>query len=362
MLSVSQANVRFDNAPEQLNQAPAGREWTTPIRSLRNAEAIRGIMMRKLGFTLVELLVVIAIIGILVALLLPAVQAARESARRSSCENNCRQLGIALQNYHDTYGQFPPNSEWRDDGPERKGSMLVLLTPYLEERNFHERIDFSGDVVAQIETNAVLREYPLPYLRCPSDNRPDLSDFNKNKPHSMTNYGPSVGAQKTITIASNGATCPYPGNTFNTGPAIHANTRSLNDTSGIFSREGFAASISQILDGTSHTIVMAEVVPDCNFEFYVRTWYGSQPWYIGTSIPINFNTCRDEPPGNDGSTKIDCNSWNNWGTSAGFKSRHPGGACFVFADASVHFISENIDYRNYQRLGCRRDGEALEQF
>src|SRR5690606_18181536 len=106
------------------------------------------------GFTLVELLVVIAIIGILVALLLPAVQAAREAARRMSCGNNLKQLGLALQNYHDTYKVFPPahipfNTAYpttprNETSADNYGpSWMVLILPFMEQQPLHSKIDWS---------------------------------------------------------------------------------------------------------------------------------------------------------------------------------------------------------------------------
>jgi prepilin-type N-terminal cleavage/methylation domain-containing protein len=109
--------------------------------------------MRRSGFTLIELLVVIAIIAVLIALLLPAVQAAREAGRRAQCGNNLKQLGIALQNYHDTLGCFPFGlivlaandplvlSGFTDQGHYR-WSVQAELTPFMEQTAIFNALNF----------------------------------------------------------------------------------------------------------------------------------------------------------------------------------------------------------------------------
>ncbi len=135
------------------------------------------------GFTLVELLVVIAIIGVLIALLLPAIQSAREAARRSQCQNNLRQLGLAIQNHHDTRGAFPPARIGTDLHPSGRDPYAVSwafrLLPYLEQRTIYD--SFVPNERVDSDLNAQAMRTPVSVFYCPTRRSPAADrDFDNN--------------------------------------------------------------------------------------------------------------------------------------------------------------------------------------
>ncbi|MDR3639361.1 MAG: DUF1559 domain-containing protein [Isosphaeraceae bacterium] len=174
------------------------------------------------GFTLIELLVVIAIIAVLIALLLPAVQAAREAARRAQCVNNLKQLGLALANYHDVIGCFPPGASDMVNGCQQY-SALVMILPQMEQTQVFNSYNFallSGACFGNA-TNLTVQRITIAAFLCPSDaDRLTNVDGHENycanfgaKPYrySSTPTGPFVipsfnggaeGVAKMITIAS----------------------------------------------------------------------------------------------------------------------------------------------------------------
>lgn len=332
---------------------------------------------RSKGFTLVELLVVIAIIGVLVALLLPAVQAAREAARRMSCGNNLKQIGLAVHNYIDTYKRIPIGTRDRDpantprrrqwqSGHHRKGTFLVKLLPFMEQGPLFDRLNFSRDVVRQLNSLGFdNRGERIENYICPSDG---TTSGKLTRDRQYYNYAKSLGNQN---MPGRGWCNEYPNNSYATraqgilggnmfdrfnGQTGHGSRHDGARMSGVFSRYAWSAKLADITDGTSNTILVGEILPSCG-DHHRGGWYNPNALWTATTAPINYNTCRHEQiPDN----QRNCNDFRNWMTSQGFKSDHPGGAQFVFCDASTHFLPETIDYTNYQRLGDRRDGETVE--
>ncbi len=147
---------------------------------------------RAAAFTLVELLVVIAIIGILVGLLLPAVQAARESARRTQCLNNLKQIGLAVQLFHDVHKEIVPS---RLDC--NQATWAALLWPYLEQANIARQWGSERSYYFQPAEN---RAVSIPAYLCPTRRTPpqlsvegdDRGDV-AHQPGSLSDYAVSIG-------------------------------------------------------------------------------------------------------------------------------------------------------------------------
>jgi prepilin-type N-terminal cleavage/methylation domain-containing protein/prepilin-type processing-associated H-X9-DG protein len=197
------------------------------------------------GFTLIELLVVIAIIGVLIALLLPAVQAAREAARRAQCVNNLKQIGIAMHNYHDTFGALPFGHGpfgWND------WNAHSLLMPFLEQGNIYNATNFFTEIGGAnpgVPQNTTIQRMQVNVLLCPSDQN------RLTSPYGHINYPACAGSN-----------LQFFGSGFNGmfGWVYNPLSDASGDNKSNAGRTGTSIMFRDVLDGLSNTAAFSEKV------------------------------------------------------------------------------------------------------
>ena len=285
---------------------------------------------KKPGFTLIELLVVIAIIGILIGLLLPAVQSARESSRRSTCTNNLKQIGLAIQIYHDHTNHIPPgyltalDSSGNELGPGWGWGSMLLAD--LEQSALQAQINFGLDIGNA--ANAKPRVTLLPVYICPSDTL--ISPFTVSQTAVDVAYGNYVG------INGNGGVSDFAG---------------TND--GVFLRNAHFR-YADIRDGLSTTLFVGE---RCTRMSYT-TWTGAvtggavpsnlDPEAVEASAALVLSHAGPHMPNNPDVTDADATS-----------SFHVNGVNFVFGDGSVHMINSDISMQVYDAMATRASKDVV---
>jgi len=290
-------------------------------------------MMRR-AFTLIELLVVIAIIAVLIGLLLPAVQKVREASARTSCQNNIRQIGIALQGYHEADGAFPAGVRWTASTPLTYGANWcqsassnfggapwnVSILPNLEQTSLYSMLNVSS-MFSDASFVVPLPNAPfitrLSVYQCPSDPR-------QNEATKMTNY---------LGVQGGGAT-PQCGNS----GCSPANERAFYINGVLF--VGSRVRHTDITDGSTNVFLVGE------------TKYTTSDW----AVSGKFDSCAMVVSLAGAQDQINLYTTTGVHSTHTFGSYHPGGANFVMADGSVRFVNDAIDLNVYRQLATRNDG------
>jgi prepilin-type N-terminal cleavage/methylation domain-containing protein/prepilin-type processing-associated H-X9-DG protein len=373
---------RHGTARETMRPASPPHHALGPAYPCATVDPVRRARRARPGFTLIELLVVISIIGALVALFLPAVQEAREAARRAQCVNNLKQIGLALHNYEQAKGTFPPGSITYQESPldcttPRRGhGFFTMILSMVEQSTVYDAINFNygsccpQDVQHAGAVNNTAFSARISTFVCPTDStqtpltsklgNPNGQSFNA---FSQGSYAGSVG---TIDVFRWWCGCPVASRD---GIVCVGGVELMPD--GAF---GFNHTfrISEFTDGLSQTLLVGEFSrfrndPDPFFNEwnsvlpFKSTMVGvTRPEGLATVVPrINAGLAFPDVPQTSPVGWRDDPRNRQFG-QFGFRSQHPGGANFLFADGSVKFLKETIQVTGpYWALGTRSGAEVV---
>jgi prepilin-type processing-associated H-X9-DG protein len=292
------------------------------------------------GFSLFQLLMVLALLLILFALLLPAVARARVTAARMRSANNLRQLALACLNYESTYGHYPPGND------DNNFSTATYCLPYIEQNNVFQLIDMKKAVDDQ--ANAAARKLVIKTFLNPQDGVESVTpDFG------ATNYLFSAGSK----------------------PALEEND-------GVF-YQGSKTKISDILDGTSNTLVAGETLKgdggvkamdvkrqhvllkkedlkDLKDDAGVQDFKDNKniagdrcaSWMDGRFLQGTFTATRTL---NDDKPDVSCGGL---GGLSGLRGNQDG-VNTAFCDGSAHYITKKVKPEVWKALSTRAGGEVV---
>lgn len=302
------------------------------------------------AFTVTELMVSIAVIGLLASLIAPAVQSARESSRRALCMNNLKQFGLAMASEVEIHRAFPT-------APTPVPGYWRML-PHLGQSPLYESLISSRQaVIPSFPKNLTVS----PFV-CPDDGLHVLSVGNSN-------YLFNNGTQFRWVIPSNGF---VKDSRVDTKPA-------------------------DIVDGLSNTAAMSErlvgvpaIRPPAPSEmereprryfWFTTTRYNqrgeeqqardecrnhrttTEPQFAGVGMQLyaegtagyNHFLTPNQAACYNGLEDLGID---NQSFLIPPSSLHPNGVNVLFADGSVHFVSDGISDEIWQGLGTRDGSEA----
>jgi prepilin-type N-terminal cleavage/methylation domain-containing protein/prepilin-type processing-associated H-X9-DG protein len=293
------------------------------------------------GFTLLELLVVIAIIAVLIGLLLPAIQKVREAANRAKCSSNLKQLALALHQYENVHGKFPPAQVvgpfWEADVTAQVNhGWGPFILPFIEQPALASK--YRWDYPQYAPENQEVASVPLKVFQCPS------APPERYMTHAVFAYG------------GRGACTDY-APTEAVDPVLVA--LDLVDPVGAYKgimAQNLMTRHSDIIDGTSNTILLSE---DAGRP---RQWHAGKPgadnalagcpWTGGANSIILQGSSFDGVT-RPGPCPMNCNN------NREVYSFHPDGANAVMADGSVRFLKAGMSIKVLAALVTRAGGEVV---
>jgi prepilin-type processing-associated H-X9-DG protein len=284
-------------------------------------------------------------------MLLPAVQKVREAANRMSCSNNLKQLGLALHNFHDTYGVFPP-SGYTTAGPGNPAGKYVgwraLSLPFIEQENLQHLYDFN--VHWWEGSNLQAAVYRVKIYECPSTpfrqevlwapEKPPRPEMTFPAPLAPNDYEAVMGVQSCVNPALYGSA-------FASRCVMYRNS---------------SIRLTDVHDGTSSTLLIGECAAR-PLIYLGRVAHPEIPndqgqGWIDSEAPFSIDGSNQ-----DGSVQClgpvetpRAINATNWQEAYSF---HPAGANFVFADGHVQFVRENVNLGVFAALCTRQAGEVV---